>query len=272
MDINNDFLFVRKIIVGGLPRSGSTLLRFILDSSDEIISGPETAFFTNPLSDILIKLDKIAYNLSQKLDMNKDEIVKCILNSSSLFNAFDCLMYKYMTMLSMHKNSWAEKTPRNCYHYHRIFSESSNNNVFFISMVRNGLDVVTSVVDKKNSSNGKYWVSIQRYVDTMKAIYSFENTRHIIFRYEDLCMAPEQTIKDLLLFLNVNFDKKMIYDFNKFSATRDLSKVNQPKIACPIQSTWINRWRDPVHSDIVSEFLRNEEAVYYLEKSGYPLL
>ncbi|WP_139193183.1 sulfotransferase [Anaerobacillus alkalilacustris] len=37
--------FKKRIIIGGLPRAGSTLLRCLLDSSKYIVCGHETYFF-----------------------------------------------------------------------------------------------------------------------------------------------------------------------------------------------------------------------------------
>jgi hypothetical protein len=88
-------------------------------------------------------------------------------------------------------------------------------------------------------------------------------------RYEELCNSPEISAKCLFEFLDLEFNPYCLENFNKFSTTRNLNKVKQPKLVHSIQNTWINRWQDPKHREIVYEFLKDEEAIYFLEKSGY---
>jgi hypothetical protein len=264
---------MKRIIIGGLPRSGSTLLRFILDASGKIISGPETAFFTRPLSDTLLRINKLAPKIADKLDMGVKDVTYCVENSHSTLQAFDCLMTSYMKIAEKKANAWAEKTPRNCFHYNRILSESENNNdIFFISTIRNGLDCITSEFEKsdKRYKERRYWVPIQQYIDCMGAIYSFKHQeKHFVLKYEELCNAPEQTIQILSDFLNVELTKDCLSEFNKESVTRNLSKVHQPKLIHSIQDTWINRWRRSEHAQVVDQFLSNEKAMYFFNKSGY---
>jgi hypothetical protein len=263
---------MKKIIIGGLPRSGSTLLRFILDASDKIISGPETAFFTRPLSDTLLRINKLAPRIADKLDMDVKNVIYCVENSQSTVQAFDCLMTCYMDISEKKANAWAEKTPRNCFHYNRILSESENNDdLFFISTIRNGLDCITSEFEKhdKRYLDKKYWVPVQQYIDCMRSIISFNCKKHYILKYEKLCNDPNKTILELSKFLHIEISEKCLHDFNTETLTRNLQKVHQPKLIYKIQNTWINRWRSPEHSQVVDQFLSNKDAMHFFNKSGY---
>jgi hypothetical protein len=272
MTISNNLKFFQKrIIIGGLPRSGSTLLRFILDASDDIISGPETNFFLLPLSDTQLRLDRLALKLSNKLDINEDIIKSCIMNQPSSIQAFDCIMCNYLDPLDKNTIAWAEKTPRNCFHYHRLFEEDRD--LYFISTIRNGLDVITSEFEKddKRYQQRRYWVSIQQYVDCMKAIYSFDKGNHLIINYEKLCRNPEATLEKIFNFIGINFSHNILKKINNFSRTRDPKKVCQPKLVYPIQDTWIDRWKAPDHTDVVATFLSNKDAIYFFKKGGYSI-
>ena len=261
---------MKKIIIGGLPRSGSTLLRFILDASEQIISGPETAFFTRPLSDTLFRINKLAPKIADKLNMDVKNVTYCLINAHSTLQAFDSLMTCYLKIAEKKTDAWAEKTPRNCFHYNRILFESEkNDDILFISIIRNGLDCITSEFDKsdKRYNERRYWVSIQQYVDCMRAIYSFNNhDKHFVLKYEDLCNAPEKTLHKLSKFLNIELNEESLSAFNKDSVTRNKSKVHQPKLTHNIQDTWINRWRDREHTQVVNQFLSNKKAMYFFYK------
>lgn len=268
---SNYDLFDKRIIVGGLPRSGSTLLRFILDASNEIISGPETAFFTRPLFETQNRKIKLYDNISEKLGVSKDTFFKSIMNTDSI-SAFDSLMDDYRKR-SGHDNKriWAEKTPNNIFHYYRLATESKDD-IKFISTVRNGLDVVTSEYPKSDPryKERRYWVSVQQYIDCMRSMYSFDSSNHYIFNYEEFCKNPVIEGERIFNFLGVQFDSKILREFNvQDSITRDMSKVIQPKLSAPISSEWIGRWKDIAHAEKIEEFRSSEEAMQYLEKSGY---
>ncbi|SFH81380.1 Sulfotransferase family protein [Tindallia magadiensis] len=262
-------VFKKRIIIGGLPRSGSTLLRFLLDSSKDIIAGPETRFFLEPLYRHHLLEEKnssTSQTLLNKLGIDKDKSIDIMHAAKHSIGAFDEIMREYAKAARVTKAAWAEKTPANCFHYHRLAAE--DNNLYFISTVRNGLDVITS---KRDEESKDYWCSVQRYNDTMRSIYSCTHNRHFILRYEQLVEFPEATLRSLFDFLGLFFEDKILEEYNKESMTRDLTKVNQPKLVNPIEKTWVNRYKDEKHKERVEEFLDNEEAVHWHTYSGYTL-
>lgn len=266
-------LFNKRIIIGGLPRSGSTLLRFFLDTNKEIISGPETAFFLIPLYQTQKKSDKLFLRIRDKLGIEQSIYLDAIGEKNSIL-AFDHLMSHYREITGNDKKRcWAEKTPRNVFHYHRLYNETDYD-LKFISTIRNGLDVVTSEYPKTDPRYKKrrYWVSVQEYVDCMKAIFSFENRNHYLFSYEKFVKNPHTEGENLFEFIGLTFDPRAVDDFNKTSVmTRDLSKVTQPKLVNPITAQFVGGHTDPSHSERINEFRKNEEAVFFLKKSGYKI-
>lgn len=267
--INEDLLdtnFKKNIIIGGPPRTGSTLFRFILDTSSEIISGPESGFFLSTLSENQNNVISLSNKLSNLLDISQDFIGKIIMNSSNLFQAYDRIMSVYQKSVGNNKSIWAEKTPRNCYHYSRLKVE--NPNTLFISTIRNGLDVVTSYHPSKPN---EYWCSIQRYIDSMKLVYSFKSKNHLIVRYEDLIENPEGTLKQVFDFIDIPFEQSVLEEFYKQTKTRDYSKVNHDKIKKGLKKDWIERYKKLEHKQRVEEFLNNEEAMYWFKRSGYTI-
>lgn len=256
----------KLIIVGGLPRSGSTYLRFLLDSSDSILAGPETNFFNFPLWQAQGRAEKISDRLSKKLDIDYSSVSNAILNSTSSVDSFKKIMQVYAQTHNSNKVVFAEKTPRNCYAYSRISSESDN--VYFISTMRSGLDIVTSKITDHHRNKG-YWCSLQRYIDDCNAIFSFNHERHYIWNYEKAMLDPIGEARKVFDFVKEPFKEEYLDKVNQASTTRDLSKVNQPKLSQPLSSDWIERWRSPEHKEKVSEFLSNDQAMHWLKKTGY---
>jgi hypothetical protein len=259
--------FTRRIIIGGPPRTGSTLLRFLLDASPAIISGPETSFFLQPLSHHQGKLDATGARLARVLELAREPIADCLQRARDSMEAFDGIMELYCRAARVRKDAWAEKTPRNCFCYHRL--ESERPDALFVSIVRHGLDIVTSRIDDHPVKGDGYWCSIQRYVDSMRAVYAFNSPRHHIVRYEDLVARPAETVRGLFAFLDLPFDEGILGTFNQETFSRDLSKVHQPRLRLPIQTTWVDRWRQPEHAEVVAAFRARDDAMEWLARSGY---
>ncbi|MDX1454148.1 MAG: sulfotransferase [Gammaproteobacteria bacterium] len=260
-------MFDKRIIIGGLPRSGSTLLRFILDSSDDILSGPETSFFTQPLHKLQARSEKVATRLARKLELDVEDVQASIMQAEDSFTAFDGIMEAFARSVGVEKSAWAEKSPDNCIHYGRLLIE--NPDTYFISTIRHGIDVATSVIKDHPKKGNDYWCSVQLYADCMAYVMEFDHPNHIIVRYEDLVREPESVLDSLSTFLDMRFDRSVLERFNQESKSRDFSKVNQPKLKEKLQDTWVGRYRDPAHKGRVEEFMQHERAVHWLQKSGY---
>jgi hypothetical protein len=256
-------MFEKRIIIGGLPRAGTTLFRFVLDASLTIVCGPETAFFTQPLSISQNRLERTAARLERVLEIDRALIEQAICDSTTTFEAFDRIMQAYCETIGVCKTIWAEKTPFNCSMYHSLALEMSG--AYFISLIRDGRDVLTSVIDGRV----EYHVSMQRYVETLRYVYGFEHDRHLVVRYEEMVADPERCFRRTFEFLDLPFTAESLQRYRQASASRDLTKVNQSKVQSSITTQWIGRWRQPEHAARVREMQHNSQVMHWLEKSGY---
>lgn len=257
-------MFNRRIIIGGLPRSGTTLFRYVLDASDRIISGPETGFFRRPFVEQRKRLRAVARRVNRALDLGEDVIADIIAGSSTSIDCFDALMRAYANRAGTpHKNTWAEKTPRNCLSYRWLADECHT--LHFVSLIRDGRDVVTSVLDGRI----EYHVEIERYVESLEAVFGFDHPQHQIVRYEDMVLRPEETFRRVFELLDLPFTTMALQRYRKVSLTRDPRKVIQPKATGEISAQWIGRWRQPEHRERIKEFLADKRAMRWLGHSGY---
>ena len=153
---------------------------------------------------------------------------------------------------------WVEKTPRNCLRYKQLFDEDPK--LFFISNIRDGRDVITSVFPGQND----YYCSIERYVETMNAIYSFQNERHILVKYEELVDTPDLILRKIMKFIGVPFSDEMLVKYPKVTGP-----CKQPKVKGKITSKWVGRWQQHEHVKRIDRFYSNPDAVKWLKVSGY---
>lgn len=255
--------WAKRIIIGGLPRSGSTLLRWILDATDQVISGPETGIFAQPYTDQR-RVDPAWINkLSNALGFSIPEVQSVLKREHVAINAYDAFMELYCTKVGVEKSIWAEKTPNNCFHYQELAERSPE--LYFISTIRDGRDVVTSKVAGRSS----YYVNNDRYISCSAAVCDFVHPRHTILRYEALVSRPEECVAELCDFLGIRFDRNILHRYREQTATRDLSKVAQPKLSEPISESWVQRWKQPEHASRVRDFVNYPGILDMLLRTGY---
>lgn len=254
----------KRVIIGGLPRSGSTLLRWHLDAAKEIISPPETTFFQFLLSVNQDRLEARSRRIDRALDVGTDVISEILLKSVSSVEAFDELMSVWAEKLGLTASVWAEKTPWNCLSYHWLANEKID--LWFVSTIRDGRDVVTSQHWKKNRP---YHCGVQRYVDAMRLIYDFQHPRHLIIKYEDLVRNTEDVLRNLFAAMGLSWDNDMLDAACLESDTRKSKDDRQPLLNQKPTTLLINRWKGLEYEERVSEFTEHPEAMYWLEESGY---
>lgn len=257
-------MFEKRVIIGGLPRAGTTLFRYILDASNAFISGPETAFFTQPLSVHQNRIARTAPRLAAILDLPEHAVEHAILHSRTTFDAFDSLMAAYADAAGVHKTGWAEKTPFNCSMYHALALEADES-TYFVSLIRDGRDVLTSMIEGR----GTYHVTPQRYVETLRFVYGFSHSRHLIVRYEDMVAEPEACFHNVFNFLDLPFDPEALTRYQQPSATRAAEKVNQPKVKGSISTAWVGRWAAPEHEARRRELHADPRIAAWLTRTGY---
>jgi hypothetical protein len=181
------------IFIVGCQRSGTTLLRLMLDSHSRISCGPETGL----LSDLAALHKRNAgylrnYGLP---DQYWD---------AKFAQFFDSFKAEYAAMKG--KARWADKTPKYALsldYILRLFPSCQ-----IIHMIRDGRDVVASHRDRWG-----YWSAIKatvkwpRYIQAARATGAqLGSQRYTEVRYEDLVRDPESTLRTILEFLHEPWD------------------------------------------------------------------
>jgi hypothetical protein len=226
------------IVIGGCPRSGTTLLRRLLDEHPSICCGPES----NALLPGRPNPDELAF----AYDLPADEIADLLSDSDSQAT-FVAEFFRRVTA-ARGKRRWAEKTPLNIAHLGWVLSHFPRARV--IHVIRDGRDVVCSLrhhpvrrfvdgawksvpQDRSVVSCSRQWLSL-----TGKGMDWRTDARYLEVRYEDLVEDPEATMRRVMAFLEEPFDA----DWLRSRLADDEADANRPNAAGAITSTSIGRW------------------------------
>lgn len=209
--MKNNSLGDRIIIIGGAPRSGTTLLQNMLDSHPDIIGGPEFLH----LPDIVLLQKKIHASIDKEwidLFCSKEASNRYI---GKLIESF------LLPLLGRYDGRFlCEKTPGNIL----VFSELLHilPHAKFIFVIRDPRATIASMLEvgEKSRKKGippaeftKNLDSASRYVyKCIGAGFSAadENKgRVLIVRYEDLVTAPKKESNKICGFLGIDWDQAM---------------------------------------------------------------
>lgn len=235
------------VIIGGSPRSGTTLLRVMLDSHPNIYIGPETGLlYTNLLN--RTKLTKV----SDQLDIPRDDLNRMLKESESNIHFIDLLFTSLQ--YNSKKKRWGEKSPRNIAAVERIYKFFPESR--FIHIIRDGRDVACSLrhfpkhkvvngeLVKLNTNN-----PIDQCINTWTKYVALgiewrNDPRYLELKYEDLVSEPQATMETVLKFLDEPWNESVLNYYLVNSATRDETKIPQNiRARKPIDKTSLGRWK-----------------------------
>jgi Sulfotransferase family len=216
----------QPIFVVGCHRSGTTLLRLMLDSHPNISCGPETGF----LGDFADRLTGDRWWPQMRLyGFPKAYWYE------RLATLFDSAHSDYARRRG--KSRWADKTPRYALaldHITQMFPTCQ-----IVHVIRDGRDVVASHRDRWGYLSAvkavKKWAVYVR--STRAAAATLPEDRYYEIRYEDLVSDTEGTMRKLLNYLGEPWDDSVIrYDdkphdvqarYLSFSASRRAAADNK---------------------------------------------
>ncbi|MCW3991710.1 MAG: sulfotransferase, partial [Candidatus Bathyarchaeota archaeon] len=236
-----------SIIIGGCARSGTTLIRVMLDTHPHIYCGPESNLFLP----IRIRTRKRIEELSWKFDVPAEEI-QTLMRSSRCLSEF---IEKFFGRIgSIHgKRRWADKSPRNVLRLDYIFKHFPR--AKFIHMIRDGRDVACSLrtFPKRKIVNGKIFPvktnrpldeCIRWWVHDVNIGIGYRNdSRYYELKYEDLIFNTERALKELFMFLDEPYEEKVLRYYEIEDNKRRIIKFPQNIEATqPIYTKAVGRW------------------------------
>lgn len=197
------------IFIGGAGRSGTTLVRVILDSHRNIACGPELKVIPN-----LCQVWEQFRGAYPQMPSLKEYLLAPEDIDRSFAELLMSLLQKYLD--STGKKRIAEKSPDNVFffrHLHMMFPESP-----LVQVIRDGRDVVCSLLTM-NWINPMTRQRLDYTTDARKAAAYWANAvragrasqigaegKYYEIRYEQIVSAPEPTLQALFSFLGEPWD------------------------------------------------------------------
>lgn len=209
-------------IIIGAPRSGTTLLRLMLDSHPDLAIPPETGFLLGALE--LTKRNNVS--AQQLVDMTTQypdnapnwadfQIpVEDLLTSVKNIRPFDiaeglrCFYRLYAQRFG--KSRWGDKTPDYSLHVQAIGQMLPE--AHFIHIIRDGRDAALSLRSTWFAPSQDMGILAQYWHDrVLSARNASRQTAHYLeIFYEDLILRPQVNLQKICCFLSLNFHPDML--------------------------------------------------------------
>ncbi|HJT43770.1 MAG TPA: sulfotransferase [Rhizomicrobium sp.] len=265
------------IFIVGVPRSGTTLLRVLLDSHSQILGLPETPWVCGAyggslsLRQLLVDLMDGPYGIVRNIaGIERADVL------SAGAGFLEALFAP--ALRARGKKEIAFKTPSDIPHLE--FLTALLPQARYIHITRDGRDVALSQLSKKGSfflelrgyRRFSYANVLQRWVDWEQkahAVLSRQGLRVFHLRYEDLIADPEGQMRRVLAFLNLPFEPAMLdyaaqsHDYPKWEAgSTDVAQRGN------VSDRSVGKWRTGKKSvEMLHALMRHDQALVRL---GYP--
>lgn len=274
-------------MIVGVPRSGTTLLRFMLDAHPALAIPPETGFLASASKFLNARwlpdrvtceaLFRVVTRLPLKsgpwrdFGISEDEFWEA-LRQIEPFDVAEGFRAFYRLYARKHdKPRYGDKTPLHCRHLRAI--EQILPEAHFIHVIRDGRDVALSLrplwfaPGRDMKTLAQYWSNLVR--DTREAGHR-ANSYHEV-RYEELIGDPASVLERVCHFLKLDFDSAMLRYWDRASArlkehqtrfridgsvamTHDQRLLQQRLTMQPPQAERASCWRREMTPEEHSEF------------------
>jgi len=258
------------IIVGGCPRSGTTLLRLVLDSHPNIACGPELKLL-NPLAHSFLQIrNAFGPILRDGYGLTDADLAE------SFGRQIEFLLEKYAGRPGARRR--AEKTPQNIHVFAQIAMMLPESPL--VHVIRDGRDVVSSLLRQRwiNPATGQpvpynrdariaaqYWV---KAVNDGRAVPAAARSRYLEIRYEDVVNDSERALRRLFDFVGEPWDPVVLrFHEHPHDFSRDEAGSHGTDLQKPIYTRAIGRWKTDL--DDAQKAAVKDVAGALLEELGY---
>ena len=258
------------IFVGGMFKSGTSLLRAMLGQHSAIASGLETYWFDWDWSARESASMKVMYGrLAHFFDMSVAEVTGMAMRSDTAEDFLETLMVEVARRQG--KPRWAEKTPGNIAHADRIWAAWPDAKI--VHIIRDPRDVFASLVEaKKWDSPEEFadrWVSTIGRGLRLKGEINPSDKSYLAIRYEDLIGASEQTMRRVIDFIEEPWEAVVAQftgrpeDFDKVLEATGKASTTLERLKEPLSGERVGIWPQVLTQNQLMEIKRAVNARGY---------
>ncbi len=265
------------VIVLGVRRSGTTLLRVILDRSSELAIPDESYIVPQLARRHPSPVDPAAFAAELRrqpriaeLGISVDEVEARLRPGMTSGEAVGAVFETYAAAHG--KQRWGDKTP--LYMQHLPLLERLFPDALYVHLIRDGRDAAVSFLAMPEGIVTRTWAHPRdaaafacQWRTEIEAAQALRRRvgpgRYLEARYERLAAEPGATVREICTFLSLAFDPAMI----EYAGTVDLTgKPHQTRLAQP-PTAGVRDWRTEMAPDDVEAF--EEVAGDVLARLGY---
>jgi hypothetical protein len=277
--MGKDRQFTGPIFVVGMPRSGTKLLRNILNNHSLIAITPNDSHCIPYFYDNITKYGNLKdfsnfkgfYNdfsttlFFQRLTQRNDFI-----DDKSWYEALDdwsyaCIVEAFYRLYAQKQNKviWGDKTPS--YLLHLPLLSSLFPKPKFIHIIRDARDYCLSI---NKTFNKSIYRAAQRWYDSIKKCRQdakgLSNAEYFEVHYEKLLDSPNQTLQEICHFLDIPYESNMIR-LKKPTESKTIDARNSVRI---LQHNY-GKWKKGLAEDSIIKIERICGPL--LTELGYPV-
>jgi len=241
------------IFIGGCSRSGTTLLREILDRHSRLACGVETALLVPAFE---------TRRIAERCELDRRELDALVRECSSVVEFAERFYATYVTKGAPLR--WVDKSPYNIRVAQQLLSWFPN--ARFLHIVRDGRDVACSLrrhPRQRLVNTRVVEVETLRPIAEGAATWRAETSLGLALRahprahelrYEDLVTAPQASVRTICSFVGIPFETTMLMPSDPTGPPARL--LNNPRAAGPLYTTNVGRWRSQLTPTEREEFAR----------------
>ncbi len=230
------------IIMGGAPRSGTTVLRKLFDQHPEICSGAETKLFVPAAFNLAWLVESYAIPMPELEAMRE--------RAASQAAFIDDFAKRVRTDAG--KARWAEKTPQNIRNLDWILARFPKASV--IHIIRDGRDVVCSMRQHPDRRwvDGQWqkvllprsveWYARRWLADTACGMAWRDDSRYVEIRYEDLVADPPAVLRAICDGIGASVDAEWLEAVGRREDGAGHTK--RPDYEGAVSGASVGRWRE----------------------------
>jgi hypothetical protein len=221
------------IFIIGAMGSGSTLLRLILDSHDNIAIPQETGFMRAYNAHQFVPFKWSGRNWAKRMGWTRKEL------DEELAAFYDRIFRRYAETHG--KERWGDKTPFHTWHVDdmaRVFPDAA-----FIAIVRHPGGCVGSNMSRWGQTIRHATDHYRRYNTEIARVAALYGERFAVVRYEDLVLQPEPVLRELLDWLGEDWSPSVLEHHAVQGSRGGKRKVEgRSMVDDPIDVSRISKW------------------------------